>query len=99
MVQLYLSKRWNLTMAHVYEVPYFPEDDLGWPVRMGGRIVTRCESRIDALAAAVNRAAAEGAGASIGIEGADGVWRPFGSDAKRPSQLPALPPRRFSVVR
>lgn len=86
-------------MAHVYEVPYHAEDELGWPVRLNGRIVARCESRYEALAAALNRAAAEGGNASIGIEGADGVWRPFGSDAKRPARVPAMPQRRFSVVR
>lgn len=86
-------------MTRVYEVPYFAEDDLGWPVRVDGRIVVRCESRYAALDAAVKRAAAEGGNASIGIEGADGVWRPFGSDAKRPSRVPAMPARRFSLFR
>jgi hypothetical protein len=86
-------------MTRVYEVPYFPEDGLGWAVRLDGRVVARCESRYEALAAAMNRAAAEGGDASIGIEGADGVWRPFGTDAKRPGRVPALPPRRFSVAR
>lgn len=86
-------------MPHVYEVPYFPDGDLGWLVRLDGRVVARCDSRYEALAAALNRAAAEGGNASIGIEGADGVWRPFGSDAKRPGNAPAMPARRFSVVR
>ncbi|WP_157006889.1 hypothetical protein [Luteibacter yeojuensis] len=86
-------------MTHVYEVPYFPEEDLGWPVRVDGRVVARCGSRYDALMTAMNNAAAEGGDASIGIEGADGVWRPFGSDAKRPARVPRMPARRFSVVR
>jgi hypothetical protein len=86
-------------VTHVYEVPYFPEDDLGWPVRVDGRVVARCDSRYGALLAAINRAAAEGGDASIGIEGADGIWRPFGSDAKRPARVPQMPARRFSVVR
>jgi hypothetical protein len=86
-------------VTHVYEVPFHPDDDLGWPVRVNGRIVARCDSRYDALATAMNRAAAEGGRASIGIEGADGVWRPFGTDAKRPARVPPMPARRFSVAR
>ncbi|QWT20718.1 DUF2188 domain-containing protein [Bacillus sp. NP157] len=86
-------------MTRIYEVPYRSEDGLGWPVRVDGRIMARYDSRYDALAAAVNKAAADGGDSSIGIEGADGVWRPFGSDAKRPARVPAMPARRFSVVR
>jgi hypothetical protein len=86
-------------MTRVYEVPYHADEDRGWPVRVDGRIVARCQTRYEALAAALNRAAAEGGNATIGIEGADGVWRPFGTDAKRPNRIPALPPRRLSVAR
>jgi hypothetical protein len=85
-------------MTRVYEVPYAPEGGLGWPVRVDGRIIARCDSRVSALATALNRAAAEGGNATIGIEGADGVWRPFGSDAKRPARVPTLPARRLSVA-
>lgn len=86
-------------MTHVYEVPYHPEEGDVWPVRMDRKVIARCGSRFDALHLAVNRAAAEGGDASIGIEGADGVWRPFGADAKRPARVPAMPARRLSVVR
>jgi len=47
----------------------------------------------------VNRASAEGGDASIGVEGADGIWRPFGSDAKRPARLPPMPGRKLRAVR
>ncbi|HXP00719.1 MAG TPA: DUF2188 domain-containing protein [Luteibacter sp.] len=86
-------------MSRVYEIPYQPDDGLGWAVRVAGQPIGRFESRFEALRAAVNRASAEGGDASIGVEGADGIWRPFGSDAKRPENLPPMPPRRFSIVR
>lgn len=86
-------------MTRVYEIPYQPDDGLCWTVRVGGRSIGHFESRFEALRAAVNRASAEGGDTSIGVEGADGIWRPFGSDAKRPERVPPMPPRRFSIVR
>ncbi|MGE7138347.1 DUF2188 domain-containing protein [Luteibacter sp. NPDC031894] len=86
-------------MTRVYEIPYQPDEGAAWTVRVEGRAIGRFASRFEALRAAVNRAAAEGGDTSIGVEGADGVWRPFGSDAKRPARVPPLPPRRLSVVR
>lgn len=86
-------------MTRVYEIPYQPDDGLAWTVRVEGLAIGRFESRFEALRAAVNRASAEGGDASIGVEGADGIWRPFGSDAKRPEKLPTMPPRRLSIVR
>lgn len=86
-------------MARVYEVPYHPEGGLAWAVRVGGRTVERFDSRFDALRSAVNRASAEGGDTNIAIEGADGIWRPFGSDAKRPARIPPLPDRRLHAVR
>jgi len=85
-------------MTQVYEVPYHPDDELGWAVRLNGRILARCSSRYEALATAMNEAASAGGNASIGIEGADGVWRPFGTDAKRPGRVPEMPGRRLSAV-
>lgn len=81
-------------MVRVYEVPYHPDDGTSWTLRLGGKAIGRYPSRFDALRAAVNRAAADGADAHIGVEGADGVWRPFGSDAKRPATPPPVPGRR-----
>jgi len=86
-------------MTRVYEIPYQPDDGALWTVRLAGRPIGQYPSRFDALRAAVNRAAAEGGDATIGVEGADGIWRPFGSDAKRPARVPPLPPNRLSVVR
>jgi len=86
-------------MTRVYEIPYQPDDGASWTVRLEGVPIGRFPSRFEALRAAVNRAAAEGADTHIGVEGADGIWRPFGSDAKRPARLPPLPPRHLSVVR
>lgn len=87
-------------MTRVYEIPFHPGDDLHWPVRVDGVVVDRFPSRYEALRSALNRAASDGGDASIGIEGADGVWRPFGSDAKRPSLVPTLPgARHLSLVR
>ena len=86
-------------MTRVYEIPYQPDDGASWTVRVEGFPIGRYPSRFEALRAAVNRAAAEGGDASIGVEGADGIWRPFGSDAKRPIRVPPLPPRRSSLAR
>ncbi|MEX1826488.1 hypothetical protein [Luteibacter sp. CQ10] len=85
-------------MTRLYEIPYYPEDGLRWPVRVDGQVIDYFASRFEALRAAVNRAAGEGGDASIGVEGADGVWRPFGSDAKRPLEATSSA-RRVSVVR
>lgn len=86
-------------MTRVYEIPYQPDDGAAWTVCLEGQPIGRFRSRFEALRAAVNRASADGGDAGIGVEGADGVWRPFGSDAKRPARVPPLPPRRFSIVR
>lgn len=85
-------------MARVYEVPYHPEGGVAWAVRISGRVIERFASRFEALRAAVNRASAEGGDTAIAVEGADGLWRPFGADIKRPAHLPKLPPRHLSVV-
>lgn len=86
-------------MKRIYEIPYQPDDGPLWTVRMGGVSVGRFPSRFEALRAAVNLAAADGVGATIGVEGADGIWRPFGSDAKRPVSVQAVPMRELSAVR
>lgn len=86
-------------MKRIYEIPYQPDDGPLWTVRMGGVRVGRFPSRFEALRAAVNLAAADGVGATIGVEGADGIWRPFGSDAKRPVSVQAVPMRELSAVR
>ncbi|GAA0902175.1 DUF2188 domain-containing protein [Luteibacter anthropi] len=86
-------------MTRVYEIPFHPGEDTRWPVRVDGVVVESFPSRYEALRAALNRAVSDGGDASIGIEGADGVWRPFGSDAKRPSRVPPLPQRHLSLVR
>ena len=86
-------------MTRVYEIPYQPDEGPFWTVRLGGAPVGRFPSRFEALRAAVNLAAADGAGATIGVEGADGIWRPFGSDAKRPVPVQVAPVRRLSAVR
>jgi hypothetical protein len=87
-------------MTRIYEIPYQPDDGSFWTVRLGGVPVGRFPSRFEALRAAVNLAAADGAGATIAVEGADGIWRPFGSDAKRPVSGQAMPPmRKLAAVR
>ncbi|UPG87097.1 DUF2188 domain-containing protein [Luteibacter aegosomatis] len=88
-------------MTRVYEIPYLPESGFRWAVRMDGAVVEYFSSRFEALRAAVNRAAADGGDASIRVEGADGVWRPFGSDAKRPFETSEYAEQRrmLSLVR
>jgi len=86
-------------MTRMYEIPYQPDAGSFWTVRLGGVPIGRFPSRFEALRAAVNKAAADGAGSTIGVEGVDGIWRPFGSDAKRPASAPAVPVRKLSVVR
>ncbi|WP_448096944.1 hypothetical protein [Luteibacter yeojuensis] len=83
-------------MSRIYEISYHPDESHYWTVRLDGEVVSRFHSRFDALLSAVNLAAAEGGDTTIGVEGADGVWRPFGSDAKRPARLPPMPARTFS---
>lgn len=86
-------------MTRVYEIPYQPDDGACWTVRVAGSPIGRFASRFEALRAAVNGATADGNDATICVEGADGIWRPFGSDAKRPVRAPSSPPKRLSVVR
>ena len=85
-------------MTRVYEIPYQP-DGASWTVRVAGSPIGRFASRFEALRAAVNGAAADGSDATISVEGADGIWRPFGSDAKRPARLPPMPGRKLRAVR
>jgi hypothetical protein len=99
MLALSFFIRWVAPMSRIYEIPYHPDESHSWPVRLDGKVLSRFDSRFDALLSAVNRAAAEGGDASIGIEGADGVWRPFGSDAKRPARVPPMPGRTLRAVR
>ncbi len=86
-------------MTRIYEIPFQPDSDLSWSVRLAGRVIDRFESRFEALRAAVNKASAEGTDTKIAVEGADGVWRPFGSDAKRPARVPPLPVGKLYAVR
>ncbi|SEO62230.1 hypothetical protein SAMN02800692_1453 [Luteibacter sp. UNC138MFCol5.1] len=86
-------------MTRVYEVPYLPDDGSRWTLRLAGQPVGTFASRFEALQAAVNRASADGGDASIAVEGADGIWRPFGSDVKRPTRPPPMPARRLALVR
>jgi hypothetical protein len=86
-------------MSRIYEIPYHPDDSHRWPVCVDGRVLSRFDSRFEALRSAVNQAAAEGGDASIGVEGVDGIWRPFGSDAKRPARVPPMPGRRLGAAR
>lgn len=90
-------------MARIYEVPYQPDAGLVWSVLISGRVIDRFDSRFEALRAAVNKASAEGGDTGIAVEGADGIWRPFGSDAKRPMpssrRVGDTMPVQLSVVR
>jgi hypothetical protein len=86
-------------MSRIYEIPYHPDDGHSWPVCVDGQVLSRFDSRFEALRSAVNQASADGGDASIGVEGADSIWRPFGSDAKRPARLPPMPGRRLRAVR
>jgi hypothetical protein len=86
-------------MSRIYEIPYHPDDNHRWPVCVDGRVLSRFDSRFEALRSAVNQAAAEGGDTSIGVEGVDGIWRPFGGDAKRPARVPAMPGRRLGAAR
>jgi hypothetical protein len=83
-------------MVRIYEVPFHPHAGRAWEVRVAGRVIERCDSRYDALRCAVSMASSDGGDARIDVEGADGVWRPFGTDIKRPVAIP-MPARRASV--
>lgn len=87
-------------MARIYEVPYLPDASEAWAVRTHGCVIERFNSRFEALRAAVDRASADGGDTAIAVEGADGIWRPFGADIKRPVTVPRLPTQRhLSAVR
>lgn len=87
-------------MAHIYEVPYLPDASGAWTVRTHGRVMERFDSRFEALRAAVARASGDGGDTAIAVEGADGIWRPFGADIKRPVTVPRMPTQRhLSAVR
>lgn len=75
-------------MVRIYEVPFLPHAGRVWEVRVSGEAIERCDSRYDALRCAVSRASSDGGDARIDVEGADGVWRPFGTDIKRPVAIP-----------
>ncbi|KLD76255.1 hypothetical protein Y886_22355 [Xanthomonas hyacinthi DSM 19077] len=99
MLDLCFFTRLVAPMSRIYEIPYHPDDSHSWPVSLNGQVISRFDSRFEALRSAVNRASADGGDASIGIEGADGIWRPFGSDAKRPARVPPMPGRKLRAVR
>jgi len=99
MLDLCFFKRLLAPMSRIYEIPYHPDDSQSWPVSVDGQVISRFGSRFEALRSAVNLASAEGGDTGIGVEGADGIWRPFGSDAKRPARVPAMPGHRLRVVR
>jgi hypothetical protein len=75
-------------MVRIYEVPFHPGAGRAWEVRVAGTVIDRCDSRYDALRCAVSTASSDGGEARIDVEGADGVWRPFGTDIKRPVSIP-----------
>lgn len=85
-------------MPHIYEVPYLPDASGAWTLRTHGRVMERFNSRVEALRAAVDHASADGGDTAIAVEGADGIWRPFGADFKRPVTIPRLPTQRHLLA-
>jgi len=75
----------------IYDIPFNP--DLGglWHVQLNGVPTENFESRVAAIAYAVQQSKLLGTHSGqlqvlVSVEGADGVWREFESNAKRPVQ-------------
>jgi hypothetical protein len=72
----------------IYDIPFHPDLAGLWHVHVNGVPTENFESRVAALGYAVQQSkllgAQHGVQVLVSVEGADGVWREFESNAKRP---------------
>lgn len=75
----------------IYDIPFHPDLAGLWHVQLNGVPTENFETRVAAIAYAVQQSkllGTQGAAVQVlvSVEGADGVWREFESNAKRPVQ-------------
>ncbi|QDE39196.1 DUF2188 domain-containing protein [Luteibacter pinisoli] len=78
----------------IYDIPFNPDLAGLWHVQLNGVPTENFETRVAAIAYAVQQSKLLGTQAQgpgqlqvlVSVEGADGVWREFESNAKRPVQ-------------
>lgn len=72
----------------IYDIPFHPDIAGLWHVQVNGVPTENFETRVAAIAFAVQQSKLIGAQNNVqvlvSVEGADGVWREFESSAKRP---------------
>ncbi|WP_426284942.1 DUF2188 domain-containing protein [Luteibacter sp. E-22] len=72
----------------IYDIPFHPDMAGLWHVQMNGVPTENFETRIAAIAYAVQQSkllgTQNGLQVLVSVEGADGIWREFESNAKRP---------------
>lgn len=72
----------------IYDISFHPDVAGLWHVQVNGVPTENFETRIAAIAYAVQQSKLIGAQAGlqvlVSVEGADGIWREFESNAKRP---------------
>ncbi|QWT21887.1 DUF2188 domain-containing protein [Bacillus sp. NP157] len=72
----------------IYDIPFHPDLAGLWHVQLNGVPTENFETRVAAIAYAVNQSRLIGnpghVQVLVSVEGADGVWREFESNAKRP---------------
>jgi hypothetical protein len=74
----------------IYDIPFNPDLAGLWHVQLNGVPTENFDSRVAAIAYAVQQSKLLGTQGQVqvlvSVEGADGVWREFESNAKRPVQ-------------
>ncbi|WP_369930032.1 DUF2188 domain-containing protein [Xanthomonas sp. NCPPB 2632] len=72
----------------IYDIPFSPDLAGLWHVQMNGVPTENFDTRVAAIAYAVQQSKLLGAHSGlqvlVSVEGADGIWREFESSAKRP---------------
>lgn len=72
----------------IYDISFHPDVAGLWHVQVNGVPTENFETRIAAIAYAVQQSkligAQSGVQVLVSVEGADGIWREFESNAKRP---------------
>lgn len=72
----------------IYDIPFSPDLAGLWHVQMNGVPTENFDTRVAAIAYAVQQSKLLGVHGGlqvlVSVEGADGIWREFESNAKRP---------------
>ncbi|MBB3229115.1 hypothetical protein FHW69_003767 [Luteibacter sp. Sphag1AF] len=72
----------------IYDIPFHPDLAGLWHVHLNGVPIENFATRVAAIAYAVSQSkllgSQHGVQMLVSVEGADGIWREFESNAKRP---------------